>query len=188
MDNLPADPANDRPISPDVYLIRHKHVPILIGVAACVMACVGTTGMYVGRQSWDATKQHLQSSFDAQIVTLQAEHAAETKRLDEQTTQLLQEKDQTNGLLVDQNKTLIDAVVEMKLIMGQRAKVGDRTLATVQKIEQQSRVDATKTEQLVVATKAIESKSTESASSAKVRQQANVEQPSMWKSLFGTHH
>lgn len=188
MDNVPADSAAGDSVRPDVYVIRHKHVPILVIVTIFAMASVGSTGIYVGRQSWDITRQHLQNSFDAQIATLQTEHAAETKRLADQTTQLLKEKDQTNGLLVTQNRTLIDAVVEMKALMGQRAKVGDRTLATVQKIEQQSRVDATKTEQLVQATKSIESKSTEAASSARGREKASAAQPSMWGSLFGAHH
>lgn len=143
---IPSGPASDEmsedsvlgnlpPITPDpVMTMRRRHLPLLIGMVVVAVACVGTTGLYTGSQivqtREDARAEQLRLDTQKELAALNAHHAAELAR---------------NDLALG---TLATAVHDLDKKLGDRARVGDATLATARAALRTSRSNATKTDKI----------------------------------------
>lgn len=112
----------------NVYLLRRKHLPVLIIVALVSVVCVGITGIYTGAQLVEKNAQtqieQLKSQYEQRLADKSAEAAQEVNRLG------------------DVIGPLATAVQDLDDQMRKRAQVTDRVLSAVQhaaKVAEQAR-------------------------------------------------
>lgn len=120
-----SDPLDHRPhdtvVPPlpqeNVYLLRRKHLPVLVVVAMVSVICVGITGIYTGAQL-------VEKNANAQIEQLKAQYE---RRLADKSAEAAQEVNRLGDVI----GPLATAVQDLDDQMRERAKVTDRVLSAV---------------------------------------------------------
>lgn len=118
--NDPLDHESTTPplIQENVYLLRRKHLPVLLVVALVSVVCVGITGIYTGSQLVEKNAQ-------AQVEQLKTQCE---QRLAEQANESAQEVNRLGDVI----GPLATAVQDLDDQMRRRARVTDRVLSEVQ--------------------------------------------------------
>lgn len=135
----PPHEPDDFPIPPErVYLMRRKHLPVLVAVATISVVCVGITGVYTGSQLVE--KKH---QTEVAQLKLQCD-----QRLAQQSSESAQEINRLGGVI----GPLTIAVQDLDMQMRRRAKVTDRVLSEVQNAARAATEARKRTDQIAAQT------------------------------------
>lgn len=135
------------------WIIRKRHLPVLVCMLAFAALCIGVTGIYAGstlaESKWEAQKLN----YEQRLGTQSAQYALDAKSFSDAVQQFAKALDK------------MDAKNDRRAAERERAQTA--AIAAAQKAAAAAAATAQKTDQILVGQEATKQQATEAASAAK---------------------